>query len=545
MLSSNEDALSSDDDQKLTSDDSALNEQVNTEDDVTANGNTAEPLEQISLDDARRSYPPYIFLYIENYVGGNVTGAMGHGASYFYHGGNADPSSTYSNMAGRLESAESFENWFYDTTLDNQIHVLLVAVFAGNTLRFINECRAQIKRRLVNQRNTRDESSLVAGPIRKQTTRMLAETQTVIYENEYTVESGGATVQVVRFANMEIHRAVLDFIRTSLDIEPWLGVFTNLLAQICTMKQRDLHAMGTPLIDLTRSQAAIGLGELAKRDYAYYLSAVIRPWARSRDVFLRFIVGWVLFALATDENHRKAIFSLLAHWGKSENVYLQWTAAATCSRVGLIDINETLSISKFLLEHASSQYTLQALSLSFELLYTNPENARQIINQLAAWITFAHNEDGNNVLISRVPPLFLSLIRLEFSNEPTDVFKNPPMEKKSSASASTSDSVLWYLLEQENDVESRNMVLSNIVFLLKACFMHDSARVVDQTCDIIQTWLIDTAEQPSVSSRLDAIYKILAPLYQERKTSQYLKHIIRDANFMEHPVVVRLERLLG
>lgn len=546
MIPSQSNAPSQGNERQSALDVMAPDERTNDQSGNTEDDNASESFEQLSLDDARRMAPPapvvkeIYNITIGNFVAGDVNGPVGHGTIYQPGPKPDDPKDDDVDL--RLKNAENLEDWFFKTTLENQLQVLLVAIFAGNTLRFINGCKKWVTSNLVPQRSAQEESPSTIGPIRKQTTRMLQETGTGLYKDEYIVESGAVKVEVVGFVNADVHRAVLNFIGSSLDIEPLLKKISDLLAQICTMKQIDLHLMGTPLIDLSRSQAAVGLGELAKRNYAYYLSTVIRPWARSRDAFLRFTVGWILFALATEENKRSRVFALLTHWARSENVYFQWTAAATCSRVGLVDISKTLEIAKSLLEHASP-YALQALRLSLALLYTNPENASQIMLRLADWVTLPRNENSNDTLIDNIPPVFLSLIQIKSASGSTDELDGSMTDGDKNASDAELGSVLWRILEQDDESAPYNFVVADsITLLLKTCLTHNSAHIADKTCDAIEMWLTDTVDRPS-TFLINAIYHILAPLYKDKKTSQYIKYVVNRTELTNHPVVLQLRAL--
>ncbi len=499
-----------------------------------------------TLYELRQSYPDaQIILYIQNYVAGDVTGVVGNKGRF-----RAREVTVTQLSKGRvppapdelprlkLQDATSFEDWFFKTSLDNQIHVLLVAVFAGNSLRFVNEARVLIKSALAPHTESIETGSAVAlEPFDRTISNMLEESQTGLFKVDYTVESGSTEVTAVGFTDTDIHKAALEFMGSSIDIETLRSKLADLLIQICTMHQIDLRSMGAPMTDMTRSQAAIGLGELAKHDYVHYLSFVIRPWARSQDAFLRFLVGWVLFALATDVAKRTSVFSLLMHWAKSKNDYLKWTAAAACSRVGLVDIDETLEIIKVLLE-ADSPHVLYALKVSLGLLYLSAQNAYRIVEKFADWLQSSRDDDTGLILKDNIPPLFLSFIQGKFADDmnPVDEQGNETEEKNDSSFTRIE---IWHLVEREMS-QGKYTLSRSISSLIRYGFIHNSARIVDWTCEVVEQWISEGNKQKDNQSFINSICQVLIPLREDRIVSRYIRRIINSKKFTDNPVAVRL-----
>lgn len=120
-------------------------------DNVEDTENLSLPLEQLarSLYELLGAYP---FFYIQNYVGGNVIGGAVGPKSRVRTGkikvesqtsdtGRPEDVSTASSKTPSFKDAVSLENWFFETNLDNQIHIILVAIFAGNALKFVDAAR--------------------------------------------------------------------------------------------------------------------------------------------------------------------------------------------------------------------------------------------------------------------------------------------------------------------------------------------------------------------------------------------------------------------
>jgi len=321
----------------------------------------------------------------------------------------------------RFNNEDDVDKWFFSqNSVDNQLHLITVGVFAGNTNRFITETREKIKSLLGNfTKNNEAELSLTA--FTKGDSTILEKTGTKIIESEFSVESGKTQLKTVTFIDPECQKYVLRFTSSAVDIAKIRAVVERLLAQICQLDGIDIHTMGTPLIDLTRAQSAIGLGELAKSDYEYYLNNIIRPWAKSPDPFLRFLVGWILFALATEETHKPKVVSLLTHWSKSKNLFLEWTSAAACSRFGLIDFDKTLEIAKNLFE-SDYKYTLYATRVSLSLLYFSGQNACKIINALADWSENPDIDPNKRYFIrDNLATAFLYLVTDQIKNDIDDL----------------------------------------------------------------------------------------------------------------------------
>lgn len=518
----------------------------------TATNDTTVPLEQLgqSFPELLQSYPDaQIALYnIQNYIAGDVTGVVGNRGRFRAREVTVTQPSkgrvpSVSDEAPRLKDTASFEDWFFKTSLDNQIHVLLVAVFAGNSLRLVNEARVLIKNALRPHNDTKETGSDVKlEPFDRTISNMLEETQTDLFGVEYTVESGLTEVTAVGFADPDTHKAALEFMRSSIDIETLRSKLADLLIQVCTMHQIDLRSMGTSMIDLMRSQAAIGLGELAKHDYAHYLSFIIRPWARSRDAFLRFIVGWILFALATDDTRRASVFSLLTHWAKSNNDYLKWTAAAACSRVGLIDIDETLDIIKVLLE-ADSPHISHALKVSLGLLYLSAQNAYRIVEKFADWSQSSQDDDTYPMLKDNIPPMFLSFIQGKFTDDVSLVDEQGDETEGENGSSFTRIEI-WHLVEREMS-QGKYTLSRSISSLVRQGFIHNSARIVDWTCEVVEQWIAKGGKQKGNQSFISSICQVLIPLREDRIASRYIRRIINSKKFTDNPVAVRLREAYG
>lgn len=499
-----------------------------------------EQLDQ-DLSELLRSYP---LVYIKHFVVGDVTGVVGDQGRFRAKEFTVlQPSRSIPPVSGGapcLKDAASFEDWFFETSLDNQLHVLLVAVFAENSLRLANEARALLKKDLVARTAAAEEqvdSATALAPFRKSISSILEETRTCLFEVEYTVESGPTKETTVGFADPDVHKAALGFMRSSVDIEPLRSKLSDLLVRICVMRQVDLHSLGTSMINLTRSQAAVGLGELAKHDYAYYLSFIIRPWARSQDAFLRFLVGWILFALSTDETKRASVFSLLTHWAKSDNDYFKWTAAAACSRMGLIDIDGTLEIIEVLLATDSS-HVLRALGVSLGLLSLSAQNAYRIVERFADWLQPAQDTDAYPILQDNIPPMFLSFVQGEFTDD-VDLVDEREDDSAKGNDPSPNRMGIWHLVGREMS-RGEYTLSRSISTLVKQGFVHNSARIVDWTCEIVEQWIGEGGEWEDSQSIMNSICQVLVPLRDDRIASRYIGRIINSRKFTNNPVAARL-----
>jgi hypothetical protein len=372
------------------------------------------------------------------------------------------------------------DEWFFSqNSVDNQLHLITVGVFAGNTYRFVTEIREKIKSLLgTTTKNNETESGLSA--FTRGDSAILEKTGTKVIESDFSVESGKTQLRTVTFVDPEYQKYTLQFFSSSVDIAKIRSVVERLLAQICQLDGIDIHTLGTPLIDLTRAQSAIGLGELAKSDYEYYLNNIIRPWAKSPDPFLRFLVGWVLFAIATEETHKPKVESLLTHWSKSKNLFLEWTSAAACSRFGLIDLDKTLEIIKNLFE-SDYKYTLYATRVSLSLLYFSGQNASKIINALADW---SENPDldknKKHFIQDNLATAFLYLVTDQIKNDIDDLENDD--EKKEGEKENMN---IWLFLSKLPE-SKKDKLTTSIAKLFNLSFKHQRAAVVDKACDILE-----------------------------------------------------------
>lgn len=447
-----------------------------------------------------RLYTPLIVINnIKNYVETNISGTVGDGGQTrtdslqvgIQNGSNGvdkkedaqaendNPISKPSQLI-HFNNADDVEEWFFSqSSVDNQIHLITVGVFAGNTQRFITETRERIKNLLRSStKDTETESGLPA--FTRSDSTILERTGTKIVESDFSVESGRTQLRTVEFVNPKYQEYVLQFFRSSGDIAKIRSVAERLLAQICQLDGIDIHTLGTPLIDPTRAQSAIGLGELAKSDYEHYLKNIIRPWANSPDPFLRFLVGWVLYALATEETHKSNVESLLTHWAKSKNRFLEWTSAAACSRFGLMDLDKTLEIVKSFFE-SDYKYTLHATRVSLSLLYFSGQNAFKIINALADWSENPElDRNKKHFIQDNLAFAFLHLVTDQIKDDIDDL-ENGDKKKENQKERMN----IWLLLSKLPENE-KNKLATSIAKLFNLSFKHQNAAVVDKACDILE-----------------------------------------------------------
>ena len=432
----------------------------------------------------------------------------------------------------KFDSAQSIDNWFFlEKEIDNQIHLLVVGLFAGNTYRFVTSVREQLKLSLGNPKEGNKDVESGIPPLVRSNSTILEKTGSQIVDFEFTVESGKTHLKVIDFIDPEYQSFVLDFLRSSVDLLKIRTQIEHLLIQICRLDGIDIHSLGTPLIDLTRSQAAIGLGELAKSDYEYFLSRIIRPWANSPDPFLRFLVGWVLFALATDESHRSRIISLLTHWSKSKNIFLEWTAAAACSRLGLIDLDQTLVIIRNLII-SDYRYTVYATSVSLSLLYFNHQNANKIINSIAGWAESDEwGNDRKKYVQDNLAEIFLFLFADQIKSildEITGVSKDNENKESNESEDNKNDdaSINIWLLLKELPYNEAQVLEKNIASLLILCFRHQKAKVVDRICDILEKYI--SQSKPSWTASL---VSVLSRVKMESRTGgRYIRLILNRSS---------------
>ncbi len=379
-----------------------------------------------------------------------------------------------------FNSADDVDEWFFSqNSVDNQLHLITVGVFAGNTQRFIGETRERIKNLLRGStKDTETETGLSA--FARSDSVVLEKTGTKIVESDFSVESGRTQLRTVEFSNPKYQEYVLQFLRSSVDIAKIRSVVERLLAQICQLDGIDIHTLGTPLIDPTRAQSAIGLGELAKSDYEYYLNNIIRPWANSPDPFLRFLVGWVLYALATEETHKSKVESLLTHWAKSKNKFLEWTSAAACSRFGLIDLDKTLEVAKSLFE-SDYKYTLHATRVSLSLLYFSGQNAFRIINALADWSENPElDRNKRHFVQDNLAFAFLYLVTNQIKDDIDDLENGGEKTERQKERMN-----IWLLLSKLPEGE-KDKLATSIAKLFNLSFGHQRAAIVDKACDILE-----------------------------------------------------------
>jgi len=296
-----------------------------------------------------------------------------------------------------FDSVSAVETWFFSLrddeplTFEMRLHVLVMAVFSGNSLRFIESAKTILRDQITMGRTApKPDASVFARSI----SAVLHATAT----QAATVPQHDGLTQVYRFRETHYQIMVLQFLSTAPDLYVFRQAFQAWLRTICTQSDATLYQLGASLTTMTRIQAAIGLGEFAKQDFSYYDSTLIQPWAETwfaDDHTLNHVtvLGWVLFQLATDSRYTDQVYQRVMTWASTtsagetrtlKELSLIWTATQMISMLGLLNMERTLPI---ITQLAAQRIPDQPLFLLFPLvsLYSAAWHANSLLDLFTDW----------------------------------------------------------------------------------------------------------------------------------------------------------------
>lgn len=442
-----------------------------------------------------------------------------------------------------FQSVDSLRTWFFGLNeLQKQTFVISVAVFGGNSRRFIQSASSQLTKRLTQAEVDKESVSTSAiTPLRLGTTQLLQETYTHIAETTFNTESGLQPVQTIRFLTKDGRAQILHMLgktqhMVSFDEVDMYASLKDWLISFINANSNDLKAAGALVPSLTQTQAAFALGELAQADTWYFQDTVIRNWAKSRYFHHRFMVGWVLLGLMsgdiTNPNYTH-VKNLLRHWTTSSNTMMQWTAALSVSRIGIVALEDTLKIAKLLVKSNNTSLR-DVIWTSLGLLYlSGAAYAEQIVISLASWI------NDEKELADIASEYYVDLIRGRF----LDNEKDAADDSKNTDIATSSKGIrlnIWGLIGKKL-TEGDKVLYNATLLLLKHALLHRNGRFVNTVCDSITLWI----EEISRDGNKDAIFaltEILRSAIRDPLISRYINYSLNRPNLAGNSIVNNIKQ---
>jgi hypothetical protein len=453
------------------------------------------------------------------------------------------------------------ETWFFslpeegEVTFEMRLHVLVMAVFSGNSQRFVEMAKSILRDKL--KQGDEFEQTPESAPVFH---RRLSDVVRLTGTRAETLEQGDGLTQAYRFNEAHYQLVVLQFLSTSPDLQAFREHFQAWLRFICTQSDHALIALGASLATMTRIQAAIGLGEFAKHDYQYYFNTLIKPWSEGwfgKDHTLHRItvLGWVLFQLATDSRYTDHVYELVTHWASltlvpidsrkpdtlvlyRKHLSLIWTATLIINMLGLLDMGRTMPI---ITQLAAQRVPNQSVFLLFPLLslYSTAAQASLLLDLFADWQRQPHDNPANISRAELALRYFLYLMGSKTqqdqgisvaNQEPASVPQDAHVMaqvllRRAGKADQLIQATIWDVIQRAKQTGAHHPEAS-LEYLIKCVLRSTSGSIVDQMIELLGSW-IHMADQradlrPNIAFILREVkrdqygYRVMTRLCQSR-----------------------------
>lgn len=428
------------------------------------------------------------------------------------------------NTAGDTSTDEIFVSdlnwdiWFRNKKLHEQTFIVSLLFFSGNSPRFVESMGNELARLLGGSTVPASEKSSIFE--NRSSIGSLAK-DGIIKINRETInsEAGKLEFDSIRIENNQAFSTVRQIILTDYDLISLRTVVRRWLVNLIKSDNSKILELGSVTPDLTRIQAGLGIGLLARTELDA-LPLVIRPWANSENPNDRLMVGWILLGYFEEDcqsTYWSTVSSLLKHWASLNNYYLRWTAIASTTRLGLIvspkdDASLVLSLSIFKEVCKSGQVNLfggmfrGVLLKSLRFLFGLSEyHARTITIELASWL-----EDDNSLLADLAAELFIEIVGVTIV-EDNDQGKSLKIS-------------IWELCESES------YTLSEAVYkLVHQALLHQKGTFVDYTVMGLSKSFTKLLERDILPEK--RVVSIFDQLRSDSRTAKYVPLILKDSQY--------------
>lgn len=475
-----------------------------------------------------------------------------------------------------FESDESTKQWFFSLKdAKKEAFVITVAIFGGNSSRFITAASDVLFSYLSPQLPTTEGST--PAPVSlfdDQPEDLLGDIGAIRGETFFNTASGRTRIEIIRFQSSDAQSRIVELICGDYKFIRIYDKLTTWLREFIEVNNTTLKKLGSFEPELARTQAALAIGTLARREYKHYLDSVIQKWALSRDVSLRFTVGWVLLGLIAESKRKNSnggfskqetasndsiikgrrsltiwdkvisdaaveedtltenVFILLKHWITVNNPFLQWTAVISGSRIGLLEPDTVLKIIK---PAAASRNAgvREAVHITLGLLYLSGSNyARKVILKLAEW-----SSDEDELVQTLACQEFITLVQGRFDETDETSVLNSRTKANTSVNTRKTSLNLWDLLGNEAEPVNKS-VFDATYLLLSTSLQHRNARFVDRVCNTIVQWTLNT-EQSSNNAQ-NALLRLLRTAKNDVTIGHYVDFCLTYTELNRSALAVQL-----
>lgn len=441
------------------------------------------------------------------------------------------------------------EAWFFGLseesplTFEMRLHVLVMAVFSGNSLRFVEGAKSILRDKL-KQGGDADNLPESNPVFHRRASDIIRLTGT----RAETIEQGDGLTQVYRFNEAHYQLVVLQFLSTSPDLQAFREQFQAWLRLICTQTDHAILSIGASLATMTRIQAAIGLGELAKHDYQYYFNTLIKPWSegwfnKEHTLHRITVLGWVLFQLATDSRYTDHVYQLVTHWASlslvpidsrkpdtlilyRKHLSLIWTATLIINMLGLLDMGRTMPI---ITQLAAQRVPNQSVFLLFPLLslYSAASQASLLLDLFADWQRQPRDNPTNVYRAELALRYFLFLMGSKTqqdkgvsvaNQEPSAVPQDAHVMaevllRRAGKAEELIQATIWDVIQRGKQTGARHPEAS-LEYLIKCVLRHGEGSIVDQMIELLGSWIHMADDRPDLRPNI-------AFILREVKRDQY------------------------
>ncbi len=427
----------------------------------------------------------------------------------------------------------AIERWFFSQP-DNdeegfrrQVHVIVVALFSGRTLRFVNAVRDKLTEAIfpasqysdsfkdgVARRSNRRRSSKKtrSSPFKRQYSDLLLQTATYAVAKPQPAAGSSVMVEVVEFIYPEAQELILTLLRSSPDLDDFRRVLTDWLVELCSQENEAIAQMGASESRRVRMQAALALGDLARNDYNHYMSYYFQKWASEafsqNQTYKATVVAYALSRLAMDPSYTAAVFQQVDQWNRTLSGSLRLSATITCTTLGFVDMKRSLQILKYsltakdrrgvtndaerLLVLILEDHFIRLMAgFTLDYLYKVATHAHIILDTFAMWTREPELDKATKQFHQDLLNYFTSMVQGTLDDditEYTEAGAETDAPRTPTASTSSNALTIWQLIYQQQ-LAGVPTPAGSLIYLTKLALQHQKARIVNRMCAIIESWI--------------------------------------------------------
>ncbi len=479
---------------------------------------------------------------INNYYfsGENTSGIFGNNGNFTANqsGNTGKPSQSASDKKrnvklGQIKTKEKAQEWFSDKQASEQTFILALVFFYGFPLRFVLGASEKLKAITVPSKksDSKEEKSSIFGS-EPTIDHLLAESFAETADASINTKTGKSSYQVVVFLDAKFFSLVTDMIRSGRNFVQIYPKLRTWLLELSNADHQTLVSLGALNTEIVRTQAALGIGFLAQREFTETLNSIVDEWAVSDDPYDRIAVGWALvgYLRPDDEESLQAhwpnVSSLIKHWSSLDNYRLQWTAVATTTRLALLASDQrpvylttSLAAIKTVCQSKTSVLFKAVVSKSLQIIFAlSPYHAETVCLELGDWL-----KDSEHPQLA------------DFAAEFFMALANKKIDTQNNADDQSKTILIWNLCDPYSDL------FDATYRLMQQAFLHRKGSFIDFAIDQMVNWVTAMSAYPNGKGE-DNLLFIFKKLHQRSAASKYISLVLKDKrikNFNFQQILIR------